>query len=305
MATLSLHHSTSYRIGFSLGEQPFYWKLASSLNGIVIDIDPVIVHLGGFALRWYSLTFAGGIALATLLIVREAGRRGLDPGKVGNIALWSAFGGLVGARLFHVVDRLSYYLANPQQILMVNQGGLAIWGGLATGGLVALFLARKEGIPILKLADASAIGLIAGQMVGRLGCIINGDAYGGPTTMPWGFVYLNPGAMIPDSLKGIPTHPYPVYEILWGLALLGLLLYLRRRPMPGGLLFLTYVASYALGRFVLTFVRQEVLILGGLQQAQVIALVALVLAVLGGFYLTKFRSPVAYKKKRRMKARTL
>jgi phosphatidylglycerol:prolipoprotein diacylglycerol transferase len=127
-------------------------------------------------------------------------------------------------------------------------------------------------------------------MVGRLGCIINGDAYGGPTTMPWGFVYTNAGAMIPDALKGIPTHPYPVYEILWDLALLGLLLFLRRRSLPGGLLFLTYVAGYALGRFTLTFVRQEAIVLWGLQQAQVVALGALALACVGAFFLTKARS---------------
>ncbi|MBI2872555.1 MAG: prolipoprotein diacylglyceryl transferase [Chloroflexi bacterium] len=251
------------------------------MNGITINIDPVIFHLGGFALRWYGLTFAGGIALAILLVSRGAKRAGLDTGKVGNIALWAVVGGVVGARLFHVVDRLSYYVANPSHIVMVNHGGLAIWGGLVTGGLVALFMARREGIPVLKLADATSIGLIAGQMVGRIGCIINGDAYGGATSMPWGFIYTNPGAMLPDSLRGIPTHPYPLYEILWGMALLGLLLYLRRRSLPSGVLFLTYVGVYALGRFGLTFVRQEAVVLWGLQQAQVVALVVLALAAAG------------------------
>ena len=269
------------------------------MDGITINIDPVIVHLGGFALRWYSLTFAGGIALATVLTLREARRRGLNADKVSNVALWGVVGGMVGARLFHVVDRLSYYLANPYQALMFNQG-LAIWGGLITGGLVALFVARRERLPALKLADATAIGLIAGQMVGRLGCIINGDAYGGPTTMPWGFVYVNPGAMLPDALRGIPTHPYPVYEILWDLALLGVLLIFRRRGLPDGLLFLTYVAGYSLGRFGLTFVRQEAIWFWGLQEAQVIALVALALAVVGGVYLIRFNSPGAGRRKQPM-----
>lgn len=257
------------------------------MTGLTIDIDPVIVQLGGFALRWYSLTFAAGVALATLLTIREARTRGLDSSKVGNVVLWGVAGGLVGARLFHVVDRLSYYLDNPHQILMVNQGGMAILGGLVTGGLVAVITARRECLPVLRLADASAIGLVAGQMVGRLGCLINGDAYGGPTSMPWGLVYVNPGAMIPDSLRGIPTHPYPVYEILWNLGLVGLLLVLRRRSLPGGLLFLTYVAGYSLARFSLTFVRQESSVLWGLQQAQVIALIAFALALVGAVYLTR------------------
>jgi len=255
------------------------------MNGIVINIDPVILHVGGFALRWYSLAFVGGLLLAIGLVLREAKRSGLDANKVANVFIWALVGGIVGARLFHVVDRLDYYLANPQHIIMVNEGGLAIWGGLLTGGVAAFIAARRESLAPLKLADASVIGMIAGQMVGRLGCIVNGDAYGGATGMPWGFVYTNPGAMIPDALKGISTHPYPVYEILWDATLLGLLLFLRRRSLPEGLLFLLYVAGYALGRFSLTFVRQEAVVVWGLQQAQVVALVVLLLALIGGVWI--------------------
>jgi phosphatidylglycerol:prolipoprotein diacylglycerol transferase len=227
------------------------------LSGITINIDPIIFHLGGLGLRWYSLTFAGGIILASWLALREAKRNGLDPGKVETVAIWAVAAGLVGARLFHVVDKLDYYLANPRQIVMINQGGLAIWGGLLTGGIAALIVARIQGLPALKLADATVIGLIPGQMLGHVGCIINGDAYGGPTSAPWGFIYVNPGSMLPADLKGVPTHPYPAYEILWDLALLGLVLYLRRRNLPAGMLFVTYLAGYGIGRFTLTFVRNE------------------------------------------------
>lgn len=274
------------------------------MNGITINIDPVIFHLGGFALRWYSLTFAGGIVLAVWLVLREAKRRGLNTDRVTKVALWAVVAGLVGARLFHVVDRLDYYLANPQHIVMVNQGGLAIWGGLVTGGLVALYVARKERLPVLKLADATVIGLITGQMVGRVGCIINGDAYGGPTGMPWGFVYTNPGAMIPDSLKGIPTHPYPVYEVMWNLGLLGLLLFLRKRELPGGMLFLIYVAGYAIGRFTLTFVRQEAVWFWGLQEAQVVALVIFAMALAAVVYLLGARPAETTRRRRSVARRT-
>ncbi|MBI4310563.1 MAG: prolipoprotein diacylglyceryl transferase, partial [Chloroflexi bacterium] len=235
--------------------------------------------------RWYSLTFAAGLLLAMILVLREARKRGLDSSKVSNVFIWAIVGGLVGARLFHVLDRLDYYLANPVHIIMVNEGGLAIWGGLLTGGVVAFYAARREGLAPLKLADASVIGMIAGQMVGRLGCIVNGDAYGGVTGLPWGFVYANPGALIPDALKGTPTHPYPVYEILWDAALLGILLLIRRRTVPDGSLFIMYAVGYGLGRFSLTFVRQEAVMVWGLQQAQVIALGVLALAAAGGAWL--------------------
>lgn len=258
---------------------------------IVIDIDPVLLQLGPVALRWYSLTFGAGLAVAAWIILREAKRLGLDPGKVGNVVLWGIVGGLVGARLLHVIDKLDYYAAHPHQILMVSQGGLAIWGGLAVGGAAALIGARREGLRIPVLADAAAIGLLPGQMIGRLGCIINGDAYGGPTGLPWGFTYTNAGAMIPDRLKGIPTHPYPVYEILWNLGLLVILLGLRKRAsLPAGFLFVVYLGGYAAGRMVLSTVRQEAIAFWGLQQAQVVAGAAVVAAVAVGTYLVWTRT---------------
>ncbi|MBI4218802.1 MAG: prolipoprotein diacylglyceryl transferase, partial [Chloroflexi bacterium] len=148
------------------------------MNGITIDIDPVAVRLGGLALRWYSLTFGLGIIAAVMLTLRQARRAGIDPDRVANVAIWTVAAGLVGARLFHVVDRLGYYLDNPIEIVMINHGGLAIWGGLFSGGLGALIAAKRDGLPLAKLADATVPGLLVGQMIGRIGCIINGDAYG-------------------------------------------------------------------------------------------------------------------------------
>lgn len=249
------------------------------MSGITINIDPVFFHLGGFALRWYSLAFASGVGLAVLIVIRLAKKQGLDTNKVANVAMWAVVGGLIGARLFHVLDRLDYYAANPRHIIMINEGGLAIWGGLITGGLVALFVAYREKLPILKLADITVVGVLVGQMIGRLGCIVTGDTLGRVTSLPWGFVYVNPGSAVPDSLKGVPTQPYPVYEILWDMALLGVILFLRRRRLPQGFLFSLYVGGYALGRFSLTFVRQEAITLWGLQQAQVIALTLFAVAV--------------------------
>lgn len=251
------------------------------MSGITIDIDPVIFSAGGFAIRWYGLTFAAGVFAAIVLTTREARRRGLDSSKVANVAIWGLLAGLAGARLFHVLDRYDYFAANPHEILMITRGGLAIWGGLAVGGLVALIVARREKLPVPILADAAVIGLLAGQIIGRVGCIINGDAYGGPTGLPWGFVYVNPGSMIPGDLRGVATHPYPVYEILWNLSLLGIVLLLRNRRLPAGALFLIYGAGYALGRIGLTAVRQEEIVLLGLQQAQVVAIGILIFAVVG------------------------
>lgn len=255
----------------------------------MIDIDPVIFSAGGFAIRWYGLTFAAGIFAAIFLTTREARRRGLDSSKVTNVAIWGLLAGLAGARLFHVLDRYDYFAANPQEILMITRGGLAIWGGLAVGGMAALIVARREKLPVPALADAAVIGLLVGQVIGRIGCTINGDAYGGPTDLPWGLVYVNPGSMIPEELRGIATHPYPVYEMLWNLSLLGITLLLRSRRLPAGALFLIYAAGYALGRIGLTAVRQEEIVLLGLQQAQLVAIGILIFAVAGAGILIRRR----------------
>ncbi|MCL5074656.1 MAG: prolipoprotein diacylglyceryl transferase [Chloroflexi bacterium] len=259
------------------------------MNGITINIDPVIFHLGNFALRWYGLAIVAAISVAILVAVREGQRKGIAADDIYAVAMWGAVVGIVGARLFHVVDRIGYYLANPTSILSFQQGGLAIWGGVAGGFVAGAVYARSKGIPLARLADVAAIALLSGQIVGRLGCIVNGDAYGGPTDLPWGFVYTHPAALIPRSLWGVPTHPYPVYEMIWNSAALALLWQLRTRLRTDGLLFCGYLFLYSLGRFFLTFVRQEEVWFWGLQEAQVLALVGLSISVLVTGYLIRKR----------------
>lgn len=255
------------------------------MNGIIINIDPVILQVGGFELRWYSVAIILAIAAAMLIGAREGQRKGIPSAEIYSLGLLAVMGGLVGARLFHVIDYFGYYASNPFQILQFQ--GLAIWGGLAGGGLVAVVYAKLKHMPLSRVADAVVPALLTAQMIGRLGCIINGDAYGGVTGLPWGFVYVHPNALIPSNLFGVPTHPYPVYEILWNTAVLLVILRLRHYLKTDGLLFVSYLALYSLGRFVLSFVRQENEVLWGLQQAQVLALVAVAMTALVFFYVSR------------------
>lgn len=245
---------------------------------ITISIDPVIFSIGHFMVRWYSLIVLGAIGLGVWLAAREAGRKGFKMDEIYDAALGVVLGGLLGARLFHVLDHWPHeYAANPLRALYVWEGGLAIWGGVA-GGLVAVaLLARRRGWPLPRLLDAVAPGLVLAQAVGRLACIITGDAMGKPTTGPFGFAYTSPNAMVPQL--GVYYTPTPVYEIVVNLGIFAVLWQLRKKGWPDGLLFLLYVVLYSLERFLLAFTSSYQVIAFGLTQSQIVALLALAAAL--------------------------
>ncbi len=257
------------------------------MSGIVISIDPVILRLGQFEFRWYSLLIIVAIVVAVMITVSRAKKRGIMPHQIYYGVPWAVLGGVVGARLFYVIDHGEHYLSNPTQVL--GGGGAAVYGALAGGIIAAMIYARMSHIPVGRAADSLAPGLLVGQIIGRIGCIINGDVWGRVTGLPWAFTYNHPSAMLPRELLGQSTHPYPVYEMLWNAIVLVVIWQLDRRLKKDWMLFLSYLALYSVGRFVLMFVREQRTWFWGLQQTQVVALFVLVAALPAMIHLARRR----------------
>jgi len=244
--------------------------------------DPLLTALGPFQLGLHGIFTALAIVAAVWLTSKLAVRQGLPVELIENVALWGVFGGVIGARLFHVLDHVSYFAEHPAEIVAIWQGGIAVYGGFIGGVAAGWIAAHRMGLPKWRLLDLAAPAMLVGQAIGRLGCLSNGDAWGAACNGAPGLciAYVNQNDLLPDELRGVPTHAYPVYEIICEAIILFLLWRfaerLLRRP---GQMFVAGALGYALVRFVLTYFRQETVIVAGLQEAQVVALVTAIVAV--------------------------
>ncbi|WP_063775142.1 prolipoprotein diacylglyceryl transferase [Streptacidiphilus anmyonensis] len=216
-------------------------------------------HLGPVPIRAYALCILAGIAAAIWLTRKRWIKLGGNPEDVFDVALWAVPFGIVGGRLYHVItDPELYFKAGEQPIraLYIWDGGLGIWGAVALGAVGAWIGCRRKGIPLSGFADALAPGLILAQAIGRWGNWFNQELYGNPTKLPWG-LEINKINADGSVVHGV-FQPTFLYESLWDLMLVFVLLYADRRwSMHNGRLFALYVSGYTLGRFWIEALRSD------------------------------------------------
>lgn len=235
---------------------------------IEIDIDPILIQAGPLIVTWHGFFTAVGVLAGIMLAVKYGALVGYNEDDVMSVALWSVIGGILGARLFHVVDQWAYYARDPLLILRINEGGLAIFGSVVGGPLAGAIYAWRRGFSINKLLDVGAIGLIFGMAVGRLGDIINGEHHGTPADLLWAVAYVHPNTLgQPDE----PVHLAVGYEMLMDLLIFGLLVALFARLPRPGMGFWIFAALYSFGRFFIQFYRIDTPFLAGLSQAQILS----------------------------------
>jgi phosphatidylglycerol:prolipoprotein diacylglycerol transferase len=243
---------------------------------IKIGIDPVLVTIGGLKIHWYGIMIAIGLYVGIQVGLREATRRGISRDQLMNVALVAAVLGIVRGRLYYVVqNNPSFYWHHPTEIIAVWQGGMAFFGAMAGGAVAVAISSWRWHIPFWNLLDVGAIGMTIGQAFGRVGNIINGDIVGYKTN-GWGFEYTNPNTFGPPN---VPVQPASLYELLISLALFILLWNLRTRIHPAGMLAMIYIVLYSVSQFFIFFLRDNIVILGGLKQAQVTSLVVIALTL--------------------------
>jgi phosphatidylglycerol:prolipoprotein diacylglycerol transferase len=245
---------------------------------IGINIDPVILHIGPLALRWYGLMYVVAIVIALYTIRGYAMRKGMSEDMIYRFLWWCIAAGLIGGRLYFVIQQpnfFSYYLAQPQHILATWEGGMAFFGAVFLGIATLIWRARAERINALVAIDAGVLFAAVGQIFGRIGNLINGDIIGYASKLPWSTVYLNPNswACLNPATCNVPVQPAAAYELLTNLVLLAVMLYLAKTVRRPGILMIVYLFGYATTQFLLFFVRDNLVVpfLGlnwGLKQAQ-------------------------------------
>jgi prolipoprotein diacylglyceryl transferase len=212
--------------------------------------------IGPLQLNAYGLMIALGVVVATWLASRRLVRSGSGTADdMQSIAVWSVIGGVLGARLYHVVTDWSSFSDDLSRIPLIWKGGLGIPGGLLGGVLAGAYIVRRRGLDAAMVLTAVAPAIPLAQSIGRWGNWWNQELYGRATSLPWA-LEISDANLPPGAATGTTFHPTFLYESLWTLALCGSLLlidrYVRLRP---GRLFAFYLVGYFLGRFLIEGLR--------------------------------------------------
>ena len=228
-------------------------------------------QLGPLVIHFYALFILAGIIVAVVLTAGRMKARGMEPGLAIDIAIWAVPMGIIGGRLFHVATHLNDYFGEGKDwtaMFRLWEGGLAIYGAIILGSVGAYIACQVDikplkiesaGIRFLSFADALVPGLLAAQALGRWGNYFNNELFGAPTDLPWGILIPSSNESYPAGLPdGLAFHPTFLYESLWSLLGIAVLMLLERRfNLRWGRMFAAYLMWYSFGRFFVESIRLD------------------------------------------------
>ena len=236
---------------------------------IEIPFDPNVV-IGPLRISWHSFFAFVGMAVGGVLSIRLA-RYLVRDERIYPFAILVIVGGLVGARIAHVIDNWPTYATDPIRALDLSRGGIATMGAPLGSSIAGYIGCRWLRLPRGFMFDISVIGIALGEAIGRIGDVINGEHHGTSCTFAWCVRYTSPATLGQST----PVHPIGVYDGLLMLAIFLILLWYWRRVRaqpPEGRVYWGYLLALGAGRFVESFVREDPVVLFGLQEAHILGL---------------------------------
>ncbi len=260
--------------------------------GIYLKDVPRSFSVFGFEIAFYGLIIGIGVLAGILMAAHQAKVTGQDPDTYWDFAIYAVIFSVIGARIYYVVFAWDYYKDNLLGVFNIRGGGMAIYGGVIAAFITLFVYCRiKKKNPFL-MGDTAMAGLLLGQVIGRWGNFMNrevfGEYYNGLFSMQLPIAAVrardiseNIAAHIPEGANYINVHPTFLYESVWNLAVMFLMLAYRKHKKFDGELCLFYLGGYGLGRFIIEGIRTDTLFLPGttIPVSQVLALLMLILAV--------------------------
>ncbi|GAE28322.1 prolipoprotein diacylglyceryl transferase [Halalkalibacter wakoensis JCM 9140] len=252
-------------------------------------LSRVFLEIGPLKIYWYGALIGIGVAIGYIMATRETIKRGLPKDTFADLLLWALPISIICARLYYVAFRFEHYVDDPIRVLYIWEGGLAIHGGLIGGVATAIVYAKKQNIPIFKLLDIGAPSILLAQAIGRWGNFMNQEVYGGSVTREFLENLLLPNFIINQMyINGTYYQPTFLYESIWNMIGVVILLYLRRLNLKQGEIFYSYLIWYSIGRFVIEGMRLDNLMIGDtLRTAQVASIILIIGAVITWIYRRK------------------
>ncbi|MBC8436424.1 MAG: prolipoprotein diacylglyceryl transferase [Candidatus Omnitrophica bacterium] len=207
---------------------------------------PVICKIGPFTVYSYGLMLALAVIVASSLAARRARGEGINPDIIFNLCFIAVISGILGARIFYVIENLGYYLDNPAEIIMLQHGGLSWFGGMAFGTILAAVYLKNKKLSFYKILDLLSPFIALGHSIGRVGCLLNGCCFG----KPWALGIYFPA-------EGRTLIPVQIYASLILVLIFLFLRQLQDRPHKDGQIFYAYLLLYSFARFFIEFLRGD------------------------------------------------
>lgn len=252
-------------------------------------LNRIFLEIGPFTIYWYGALIGAGVLLGLWAAMRESKRLGLEKDIFVDLLLYALPISILSARAYFVIFHWDHYSQHLDKIIQIWNGGLAIHGGLIGAFLVGYFFAKKRGVSFWLLADIAAPSILIGQIIGRWGNFMNQEAFGGVVSRE----FLE-GLFLPDFtinqmfINSTYHHPTFLYESLWNLIGLVVLLLFRKLKLQKGEIFLSYLIWYSVGRFFIEGLRTDSLMLtDSLRTAQVVSLVTICISIIVIIYRRK------------------